>query len=72
MTRECHVRICERLGVKLPGPTRLSPPGAQEADVYRDARSGYFVSHDKSPWQEVYARKLSASMRPGAHSVAHR
>jgi hypothetical protein len=22
MTRECHVRICERLGVKLPGPTR--------------------------------------------------
>src|ERR1700745_4065035 len=23
MTRECHVRICERLGVKLPGPTRL-------------------------------------------------
>jgi hypothetical protein len=22
MTRECQVRICERLGVKLPGPTR--------------------------------------------------
>src|SRR5215469_18083060 len=22
MTRECHVRICERLGVKFPGPTR--------------------------------------------------
>jgi hypothetical protein len=22
MTRECHVGICERLGVKLPGPTR--------------------------------------------------
>ena len=21
MTRECHVRFCERLGVKLPGPT---------------------------------------------------
>jgi hypothetical protein len=22
MTRECHVRICERLGVKFPEPTR--------------------------------------------------
>jgi hypothetical protein len=22
MTRECHVRICERLGVQFPGPTR--------------------------------------------------
>jgi len=22
MTRECHVRICEGLGVKFPGPTR--------------------------------------------------
>jgi hypothetical protein len=22
MNREVHVRICERLGVKLPGPTR--------------------------------------------------
>ena len=24
-TRECHVRICERLGVKFPGPTRQKP-----------------------------------------------
>ena len=23
MTRECHVRFCERLRVKLPGPTHL-------------------------------------------------
>ena len=22
MTRECHVRICERLGLRFPGPTR--------------------------------------------------
>ena len=22
MTRECHVRFCERLGVQFPGPTR--------------------------------------------------
>ena len=26
MTRECHVRICERLGVRFPGPTRQKPP----------------------------------------------
>jgi hypothetical protein len=25
MTRECQVRICERLGVKFPGPTRHRP-----------------------------------------------
>ena len=24
MTRECQVRICERLGVRFPGPTRHS------------------------------------------------
>src|SRR5262249_53056079 len=24
MTRECHVRFCERLGVQFPGPTRHS------------------------------------------------
>src|SRR5882762_6034951 len=24
MSREAHVRICERLGVQLPGPTRLT------------------------------------------------
>ena len=26
MNREVHVRICERLGVKFPGPTRHSRP----------------------------------------------
>ncbi len=26
MTRECHVRFCERLGVKFPGPTRQFLP----------------------------------------------
>src|ERR1700680_5007519 len=30
MTRECQVRICERLGVKFPGPTR---PSRQPADA---------------------------------------
>src|SRR6476646_7503732 len=29
MTRECQVRICERLGVKFPGPTRQNPKTRQ-------------------------------------------
>jgi hypothetical protein len=40
------------------------PPGAEDAEVYRGARSGYFVSDDKNPWREVYARQLAASVRP--------
>jgi hypothetical protein len=31
MTRECQVRICERLGVKFPGPTRHSRPIALDS-----------------------------------------
>jgi phthalate 4,5-dioxygenase len=46
------------------------PPGAQNAEVYRRARGGHFVSDDKSPWQQVYARKLAASLRPAADSAA--
>jgi len=34
MTRECHVRICERLGVKFPGPTRhISRHARSEQDL---------------------------------------
>src|SRR6516162_6993848 len=33
MTRECQVRICERLGVKFPGPTRHQRPVATPAAV---------------------------------------
>jgi hypothetical protein len=40
------------------------PPGAEDAEVYRGARSGYFVSDDKNPWREVYARQLAASVHP--------
>jgi hypothetical protein len=32
--------------------------------VYRGVRSGYFVSDDTSPWQEIYATQLAASARP--------
>jgi hypothetical protein len=37
MTRECHVRICERLGVKFPGPTR---PSRAFGAMHQYSRSG--------------------------------
>ena len=41
------------------------PPGADEPNVYRDARSGYFTSPDESrPWQETYASTLASSVHP--------
>jgi hypothetical protein len=33
MTRECQVRICERLGVKFPGPTRRRRSGLMHSSV---------------------------------------
>jgi hypothetical protein len=33
MTRECHVRFCEGLGVKFPGPTRQSRRGRPRVPV---------------------------------------
>jgi hypothetical protein len=40
------------------------PPGADDANIYRGARSGYFVSDDKGEWQDVYARQLAAGAHP--------
>ena len=40
------------------------PPGVEDADVFRGARSGYFISEDNIPWQDIYARHLAASVRP--------
>jgi hypothetical protein len=40
------------------------PPGADDASVYRGARSGYFVSGDKSEWQQVYAAQFASGVHP--------
>jgi phenylpropionate dioxygenase-like ring-hydroxylating dioxygenase large terminal subunit len=41
------------------------PPGADDPDVYRGARSGYFVKPDDgSAWHEVYAKTLVAAVHP--------
>jgi phenylpropionate dioxygenase-like ring-hydroxylating dioxygenase large terminal subunit len=42
------------------------PPGVEDAEVFRGARSGYFVSDDKGQWQEVYARQLTEALHPSA------
>ena len=34
----------------------LLPRGVEDADVYRRARSGYLVSDDKTPWQDLCDR----------------
>jgi phthalate 4,5-dioxygenase len=46
------------------------PPGVEDPEVFRGARSGYFVSEDQSPWQEIYAKRLAASLRPQSCSLS--
>ncbi len=41
-----------------------TPPGAEDSDVYRGARSGYFTSTDRSDWKAVYVNQLHASIHP--------
>jgi hypothetical protein len=40
------------------------PPGVEDPQVYRAARSGYFVSEGEAPWQDVYARELAGAVHP--------
>jgi hypothetical protein len=47
------------------------PPGVEDAEVYRGARSGHLVSDDTTSWQDLYARQLAASLRPALAPLAH-
>jgi phthalate 4,5-dioxygenase len=58
-TRRCLLMAARALRDK-----GVAPPGVENADVYRDARSGYFVSNDANPWREVYTKQLATSLRP--------
>ena len=40
------------------------PPGAEDASVYRGARSGYLISAAPSQWQQMYANELAAAAHP--------
>jgi hypothetical protein len=48
----------------------ILPPGAEEPQVYRGARSGWLTSDDKASWQEVYARRLAQAVHPQALRAA--
>jgi phthalate 4,5-dioxygenase len=43
---------------------RVLPPGVEDPTVFHGARSGYFVSDAKNPWQEIYLRQLAAALHP--------
>jgi len=42
------------------------PPGVEDADVYRAARSGYFLVDENTDWQEAYQAEVSRAFRPAA------
>ena len=49
-----------------PGAARQGHAAARhrQPGVFRGARSGYFISGETRPWQEIYARQLLQSVRP--------
>ena len=48
----------------------VPPPGADNVDVFRDARGGYFVSDEGNGWQDAYAAQLAIASRPPATASA--
>jgi phthalate 4,5-dioxygenase len=45
------------------------PPGVESPDAFRNARSGYVITDDQRPWQEIYANQLALSVRPPARAL---
>ena len=64
MNREIHVRICERLGVKFPGATRLPPSGPARkftppaSSVQSSAQPETEGTRDLVPQEAVYRASL--------------
>lgn len=48
----------------------VAPPGAEEPEVYRAARSGYLISEAEGSWEEVYTRRFSAAKHPEPAAAA--
>jgi hypothetical protein len=47
----------------------VPPPGAENVDVFRDARGGYFVGDAGKGWQDAYAGQLAGAFRPAATAL---
>ncbi len=45
------------------------PPGIDNAEIFRDARGGYFTAGDSDSWQHAYATQLAAASRPRASAM---
>jgi hypothetical protein len=80
MTRECQVRICERLGVKFPGPTRLvsraSPVQTAMRNCTRDEGGPFEVGNQvliSSHRKPLRSKAVVASVAetPGQDSGRH-
>jgi phthalate 4,5-dioxygenase len=42
----------------------VPPPGADNVEVFRDARGGYFLGDAGKGWQDAYAAQLAGALRP--------
>jgi phenylpropionate dioxygenase-like ring-hydroxylating dioxygenase large terminal subunit len=47
----------------------VPPPGAENVEVFRDARGGYFVGDAGKGWQDAYAGQLARAFRPAATAL---
>ena len=70
MTRECQVRICERLGVKFPGPTRHDLKSSQRANLVRSTSSNRTVPRRLRHLRFVPGGDLSRCSKLRADEVA--
>jgi hypothetical protein len=47
-----------------------APPGTRDADVYLQARSGFFLAEKSVDWREAYERQVAAAVRPAGLKAA--
>ncbi|MGH6777157.1 MAG: hypothetical protein ACRECL_03985 [Bradyrhizobium sp.] len=59
-----RTRRCLLVAARALRDQGFAPPGAEDASIYRGARSGYLVSPDTSDWQQVYARQFAGGVHP--------
>ena len=44
--------------------TGAAPPGVEDAAIFMQSRSGYFILEDGIDWREAYARQVRRAERP--------
>ncbi len=73
MTRECHVRICEGLGVKFPGPTRQSrrnmPDSRPSAQPQQPEMPRVFKRFGIGPAGDIHKPRVLRAATDAAHSA---